>query len=80
MRKLIVAVLMSAVFSGCTNMVTRVRQNESSGAIGCPPGQIEISDTNSFTWTAMCRGRKFYCSSNEHSGAICHEELGTPGK
>ena len=45
----------------------------SSGKIGCPPGQITISDIrgayfgNIFhgteTWTAECNGKIFYCTS-----------------
>ncbi|MGC4087215.1 MAG: hypothetical protein QM756_04785 [Polyangiaceae bacterium] len=53
-----------------------------SGQIGCPENEVVIrnegSGWNSETWTAECRGRKFYCSSvasGKASQASCHEEV-----
>jgi hypothetical protein len=44
-------------------------QDLSSGGVGCPSQEIQVSDhhSNFFTgvdtWTAQCNGKIFYCSS-----------------
>lgn len=56
---------------------------ESTGAIGCPEEEIQISNKktkfSSTTWTATCRGEKFYCSekpsTKEHSIVKCAPEV-----
>jgi len=46
---------------GCTTL-----PELSSGEIGCPADEVTISDHEmswrSDTWTAECRGRRFYCT------------------
>ena len=57
-----------------------------SGSVGCPPEEIQISTYRSVvrsnqgrfggettTWTAGCRGKQFYCTGS--STTRCHEEL-----
>ncbi len=48
----------------------------STGHIGCPPNEIQISDERetffppSWTWTASCRGKRYFCSrqpTGQHS-------------
>ena len=59
---LTVSVLMLA---GCANFptISEIRQTASSGFVGCPPSEIEIADNEKLTWTASCKGKKFYCSA-----------------
>ena len=49
--------------SGCAANLPRV----SSGLIGCPEKEITVSDDDSDfmgsrTWTATCRGRRYFCN------------------
>jgi hypothetical protein len=41
----------------------------SSGKIGCPENEITITDDNSGwssrTWTAWCRGKRFFCTATQ---------------
>ena len=39
-------------------------QRMASGEIGCPPGEIGISDHQPGTFTATCRGVVHYCRWN----------------
>jgi hypothetical protein len=59
---LLVAIVLSLLVSACGGTA-----RASSGQIGCPANEIEISDKSvsvgTTTWTATCRGRVFYCSS-----------------
>jgi hypothetical protein len=63
------------VSSGCASL-PRV----TSGQIGCPEGEIVISDHqpgwNTETWTAKCRNQTFYCSSvgGESRQVSCKED------
>lgn len=51
-----------------------------SGQIGCPESEIQVSDQqtgwNTTTWTATCRNKKFYCSSvgGESTQVSCKED------
>ena len=63
-------ILTSLVFvSGCAANLPRI----SSGLIGCPEKEITViaDDSSSFsssrTWTATCRGRRFFCSATKVS-------------
>lgn len=47
----------------------------SSGYIGCPPEQIEISNAhmhgaNGWSWRAECQGRVMYCGGTHCADAI----------
>jgi hypothetical protein len=37
-----------------------------SGRIGCPESEIDIVEEGDGTWTAVCRGRTYYCSDSRH--------------
>ncbi len=58
----------------------------SSGALGCPPNEIQIGEYQEVvrtfegtfagetaTWSATCRGKKFYCTGSHTTQ--CHEAL-----
>ncbi|MEX1362968.1 MAG: hypothetical protein AB1Z98_07570 [Nannocystaceae bacterium] len=55
--------------SGCARDLAR----SSSGAIGCPPDAIDVSEISvgwsEMSWTARCRDTTFYCSGE--SGPSC---------
>jgi hypothetical protein len=64
MKLLIAALACSLLLMGCGDWNTYLRHN-SSGHLGCPPGEIMIRDFRrdmGFSWTASCRGRVYYCS------------------
>ena len=69
------ALLLAATLAGCAGMpnADQVRQEASSGLIGCPPEEIAISDHQRLTWTATCRGRVFYCTAGD--GTSCKEQI-----
>lgn len=62
--------------------------NQSSGRVGCPASEVRISNDhsglNNHTWTATCRGRRFYCTETRrpdwnggrNSDTSCTEEVG----
>ena len=63
---------------GCANMAAR--QDVTSGAIGAPPSEIEISNDSGAwsasgveTWTAKYKGKTYYCSRASNSDAKCTE-------
>lgn len=60
----------SLLFAGCAADLANV----TSGAVGCPAHQIQISNDTvhpfSRTWTARCRGETFYCSSGGTSRSV----------
>ena len=45
----------------------------SSGAVGCPPDQIQISNLKGtpdvVTWTAQCNNKTYYCSAAQAGAA-----------
>jgi hypothetical protein len=51
-----------------------------SGKIGCPEEEIAITRTSAglgpATWTAECRGRRFFCGAT--ATLSCTPELGAP--
>lgn len=52
------------LFAACASL-----SDVTSGYVGCPANEIQTSDqvTNfsSVTWTATCRGKKFYCKQDQ---------------
>jgi hypothetical protein len=72
-RRLFGCVLLSLLLGGCLSPV----QQASAGSIGCPPGEIVVADVKDGSWSATCRGRKFWCSPGEP--ASCTEELPKSG-
>ena len=78
MKKLIVVLMGLLIVAGCTS--ARVSRNLSSGAIGCPPQDIEIlNETASYDGThnfeAICKGKRFFCSYHTTTGINCKEQL-----
>ena len=66
---------------GCSTSVGRL-QRQSSGFVGCAPREIRIVNADISaqldTWTAMCRGRRFFCSNSKASTVNqlqCTEEM-----
>jgi len=70
-----VGVMSCLLLGGCMTAMART----SSGLIGCPAGEIEISDYSQGydhpTWTATCRGEVYYCS-NTGGGVDCTQDTG----
>lgn len=68
MRALYVLISMSIVFCGCAAS-TAALQTESSGAIGCAPDAIAISDykldVTTSSWVATCGDKKYFCSASD---------------
>lgn len=67
------------LLTGCAETeMTRI----SSGQIGCPDNEIKITDEHwgPFTiggprWSAVCRGKTFFCSLNGKDVVSCKEAL-----
>lgn len=63
-RRILVALGVTAALTGCASHGPRAAMT--SGEIGCPTSEIQISEgdmgwtTN--TWAAQCRGQTFYCT------------------
>jgi hypothetical protein len=53
--------------------------NKSSGAIGCVPQDIKISELqtrlvgNTASWVAECKGQKYVCSWSHNASTNCTE-------
>jgi hypothetical protein len=81
MRLPLILVLVNFGLLGCASHGTRAAMT--SGEIGCPVPEVEISEGNmgwtTNTWVAKCRGKTFYCtyttSYNLGSRTQCKEEL-----
>lgn len=62
--KLLVTVTCLALLTGCTS--AKISKALSSGAIGCPTSEIEISNetvtSGVHTFTATCKGVSYSCS------------------
>ncbi len=63
-----------ALLGGCARDLAR----SSSGAIGCPPESIAVSQVSvgwsQTSWSAQCNGTTFYCSGE--GAASCTPEFG----
>lgn len=57
------ATLLLAAGSGCGG-ITRA----TAGLVGCPADKIQISDQRGGTWTATCRGVRYFCAMTETGG------------
>lgn len=85
-RGFLIVLLVTA--SGCAAIRQAAidrRQDASSGFIGCPPGEIQIADMNDAgtAWTAICQGRRFYCSGADGTaarGVACAPALSPGGE
>ena len=67
-----------ALLAGCAASRGSL-QSASSGAIGCSPSEISISDyrLNMYTssWTAGCNGKVYFCSGSDtlKQGTSCKQ-------
>ena len=57
-----ISLIATCILGSCASL-----KSTSSGQIGCPPNEISITNLkrgwSSNTWTAVCRGEKYYCTS-----------------
>lgn len=76
MKRLAFTFLVLAI-SGCATQSDLVSMT--SGAIGCPKSETQISDQDTgwtaYSWTASCRGQRFYCTNSDIAGFSCAKEL-----
>ena len=61
------------LLSGCAGTIIEQRQRVSSGYVGCAPDEIQIINTSGYTWTAICKGKRFFCNVGGPS-ASCSPE------
>lgn len=78
MKRIIVAMIVLLIVAGCTS--ARVSRNLSSGAIGCPPQDIEILNETAdrdgmHNFEAICKDKHFFCSYHTTAGINCKEQL-----
>lgn len=53
--------LLALLLAACAT-TEETYQRQTAGHVGCPPDRIVIRDAANSTWTAICRGRWYYCS------------------
>lgn len=82
-REVSVRLLIAAelITPGCARELAR----SSSGAIGCPPTEIEVTDVSvgwsEMSWTARCGARTYYCAGEDSPRcALPAAPVGTKGK
>ncbi|MBW2044707.1 MAG: hypothetical protein JRI96_07445 [Deltaproteobacteria bacterium] len=70
MKKIFCLIFLTTLL-GCTPVIAY--QRITSGVIGCPPSDIEISNIEPgyfygiATWTAKCNGKTYICSEGKRS-------------
>lgn len=54
------------IVCACGTQAQRIEylRRESSGMVGCPRSEIQISDIDQNTWTVTCRGSVYYCAKD----------------
>lgn len=84
-RILVTKILLAGTMAttGCAAQL----QSISSGQVGCPPDEIQISEDkigfNTRNWQAACRGRTYQCSTvsgQNSTQASCTEMKGVPSE
>ena len=73
MRYIILCSLVLGLLSGCVGTIVEQRQRVSSGFVGCPPDEIQIISTGNYTWTAVCKDKRWFCNVGGPS-ASCSPE------
>ena len=82
MKRVLLVVLIIFLL-GCVSKIGRLRQ-VSAGHIGCSHNNITILDhnsnywTQSKTWIAICKGKRFICSSytkGDYGEVKCVQEI-----
>ena len=66
MKKLL-AVLLCLGLCGCATGVNPEFAQVSSGLVGCPPADIQVSNITGNSWTAVCKGTTYYCSQESRT-------------
>lgn len=67
-----VLIVITMLLTGCQT-IEQLRSEVSSGHVGCPTDQIQTTDHKQLTWTASCKGKKFYCVTGD--GTSCKEAI-----
>lgn len=66
--------LISLVVAGSNLGCIRSLAEQTSGRVGCPTSAVRISEQrqgfNNRTWTATCRGRRFYCTETQRPNGM----------
>ena len=77
MTKIVIAAS-ALLLIGCAGMPTmdQGRQMAASGHVGCPAPEIQITTSDKYTWTAVCKGKTFYCTSVGE--VACKEAIKAP--
>ena len=82
MKWVVLSLTSIVFFSACVTVgspvLTERRARTSQGLIGCPASEIEIGDEEKLSWSATCRGQKFYCNvigTTDNSQVVCTEEV-----
>ena len=68
------ALLLGALaVAGCAPNLKAV----TSGRVGCPEAEIDIVEEGDGTWTAVCRGQTYYCSTSPETavGTVGHNTV-----
>jgi hypothetical protein len=82
-RSLVLAITVTLTALGTSGCAAQLRAT-TSGKIGCPEQEVTISDVSPVrlgpaTWTATCRGKRFYCSQTstgkESADISCTSEM-----
>jgi hypothetical protein len=63
-KKLLIGALVATLLGGCAAVNKhnlQVRQEKTSAVIGCAPRDIAVDITGTYTWTATCHQKVFYC-------------------
>ena len=67
------AVLLCLGLCGCVHLGGDFKE-VSSGLVGCPPADIQVSNITGNSWTAVCKSKTYYCSQeNRRVSPSCSE-------
>ena len=73
----ILTFMIFSIFTGCmTN--ENISKDFTASSIGCNPSNIQILNEKAslngmHTWTAMCKGKEYFCTYHVGDGAKCSE-------
>lgn len=73
----ILTLMIFSTFTGCmTN--ENISKDFTASSIGCNPSNIQILNEKAslngmHTWTAMCKGKEYFCTYHVGDGAKCSE-------
>lgn len=76
--RLALLILLSPLLMGSTN--PQVSRNLASGAVGCPPSEIGISNETSsrgiHNFSAHCNGIEYFCTYKYPAPIVCNQRAG----